>query len=74
MTEFEDQDSAGLEVGEGLCDEFGVEFVALFAAEQGDCGFVFADFTRQRRCFATANVGRVAYNKVKENRALVRDS
>jgi len=60
VAEFEDQDAAGLEMGGGLREEVGVEFVAFFAAEESDCGFVVADFAGERGSFAAADVGRVA--------------
>ena len=35
VAEFEDEDAAGLQMLRGLRDQFGVEFVAFFAAVEG---------------------------------------
>jgi hypothetical protein len=66
VAEFEDEDAAGLEMGGGLGDETGVEFVAFFAAVEGDFRFVIADFAHERAGFAAADVGRVAGDEIEE--------
>src|SRR5258705_9402035 len=60
VTEFEDQDAARLEMGGGLRDEVGVEFVAFFSAEESDCGFVVAYLVRKSCRFASRDVRRIA--------------
>ncbi len=62
VAEFEDEDSAGLQLGASLRDELGVEFVAFFAAVERDFRFVIADFAHQGGGFAAADVGRIAYD------------
>ncbi len=66
MAEFEDEEAAGLEVRDGLHDEIGVEFVAFFAAVECDFCFVIADFAHERRCFAAADVGRIASDEIEK--------
>lgn len=66
MTEFEDQDSAEFEMSGGLSDEIGVEFVAFFATEEGDGGFVVANFACECCRFAAGDVGRIADDEVEE--------
>ena len=64
VAELEDEDAAGLEMRGGLRDENGVEFVAFFAAVESDFRFVIADFAHERRCFAAADVGRIAGDEI----------
>jgi len=66
VAEFEDEDAAGFQVGGGLCDEIGVEFVAFFAAEEGDFRFVIADFAHEGCGFAAADVRGVAGDEIEE--------
>ena len=54
----------GLRCCGGLRDQIGVEFVAFFAAEESDFGFVVADFARERWRFAAADVRRIADDEV----------
>ncbi len=64
MTEFQDEDAAGLKIGSGLGDEIGVEFVAFFAAVESDFRFVIADFAHERCRFAATDVRRVAGDQI----------
>src|SRR5437870_8137324 len=73
VAQFDDQDSAGLEARGGLCDEVGIEFVAFFAAEERDRRFVVVHLACKCCCFAAANVGRIAYDKVEKKRLLISD-
>src|SRR5690349_17750854 len=66
VAEFEDEDPTGLEVRGGLRDEIGVKLVAFFTAVECDFGFVIADFAHERRCFAPADVGRIAGNEIEK--------
>jgi hypothetical protein len=45
VAEFEDENAAGLQVPGGLRDQVSVKFVAFFAAEKSNRGFVVADFS-----------------------------
>ena len=45
VAEFEDQESAGLEMMGGFGDETAVEFVTFFAAIEGSGRLVVADFS-----------------------------
>jgi hypothetical protein len=65
VSQFEDQDSAGLEVRSGLRDQVAIEFVSLFAAKQRLLRFMVPDFARQRSSFATADVRGIAGNQIK---------
>ena len=73
MAQFDHEDSAGLEARGGLCDEIGIEFVAFFAAEERDRGFVVVHLACKCCCFAAANVGRIAYDEVEKKRLVISD-
>src|SRR5437016_3922142 len=73
VAEFKDEDAAGLEMRGGLSDETGVKFVAFFAAVESDFWFVIADFAHQRRCFAPADVRRIAHDEIEGMWSVFRD-
>jgi len=66
VAEFEDENAAGLQVRGGLGDQVGVEFVAFFAAEEGDGGLVVTNVRRKSRRFAPRDVRRVADDEIEE--------
>ena len=68
VAEFEDQDAAWFEMRGGLRNELGVKFVAFFAAVECDFRFVVANFAHERSGFASADVGRITHDEVKERR------
>jgi len=60
VAEFEDQNAAGFEMCSRLRDQVGVEFVAFFAAEKSNGGFVVANFGRESCRFTPRDVRRIA--------------
>ena len=59
VAEFEDEEASGFEMASGFRDEFGVKFVAFFAAEEGGGRLVIADFDGKGVGFLAGDVGRV---------------
>jgi len=55
--EFEDEIAAGDEGSMSGRDEAAVDFEAVVAAEEGDVGFVLADFDGDKRAVGVGNVG-----------------
>ena len=66
VAEFEDEDPAGFQMCRAFSNQAGVEFVALFATVESGFGFVIADFARERRGLASADVGRVGGDEVEK--------
>ena len=66
MAEFEDEEAAGFELRGRLRDEAGVEFVAFFAAEESEYGFVVTNFAGKGRSLAEADVGGVGDDEVEK--------
>src|SRR5580692_1865073 len=64
VAEFENQETTANQATYSLSDQVGVEFVAFFAAIQGEFGFVVANFTHECFFFFVADVGRVTDDEV----------
>jgi hypothetical protein len=66
VAEFEDEEAAGFEMARDFWNQQAVEFVAFFAAVEGEGGFVFADFDGEGAAFFAADVGRVGDHQIEE--------
>ena len=73
VAQFEDEEAAGFEMRGGLGDELSVEFVAFFAAVEGDFRFVVADFAHERFRFPPPDIRRVAGDEIEKKRFATRD-
>ena len=64
VADFERDEAAGGESGEGLRDEAAVDFEAVVAGEEGEGWFVIADFDGEGIAIGGGDVGRIGDDEV----------
>ena len=64
VADFECDEAAGGESGEGLRDEATVDFEAVIAGEEGEGWFVIADFDGEGIAIGGGDVGRIGDDEV----------